>query len=69
MVICTSGNVVITGDDGNMVKFKHKCPYCGYVDDHIEDLCSIVSGSVKVHSSYRCFKCGQDMGCYEFRRT
>ena len=69
MVICTSGNAIITNDDGRMIKFRHKCPSCGNVNNNLEDLCSIISGSVCKCSTYRCSKCGKDIGSFEFKRV
>lgn len=67
MVICTSGNAVITSDDGRMIKYKHQCPSCGYVDNQ-ENLCSISSGKVSQNFSYSCSKCHKSLGSFEFER-
>ena len=49
MVICTSGNAVITSDNGNMIHYKYKCPSCGYVDSQ-EHLCSVSSRTSQMSS-------------------
>ncbi len=69
MVICTTGNAIITNDDGRMIKFRHKCPGCGWVDNCMEDLCSIPSGTVRKCSTYYCSSCHKDMGAFEFKRV
>lgn len=66
MVICTSGNAVITSDDGRMIKYRYKCPSCGYVDNQ-ESLCS-VSGRVKQNTTVSCFKCRKTIWGFEFER-
>ena len=66
MVICTSGNAVITKDDGRMINFKYQCPSCGYVDNQ-EHLCS-VSGRVTQCTTYYCSKCHKPIGDFKFER-
>lgn len=66
MVICTSGNAVITSDDGRMIKYRHQCPNCGYVDNQ-EHLCS-VSGRVSQCYTYSCSKCHKPLGDFKFER-
>ena len=67
MVICTSGNAIITKDDGRMIKYRHQCRNCGYVDNQ-EDLCSIPSGRVSQWYSGSCPKCYKPFGKFEFER-
>ena len=67
MVRCTSRNAVIVKDDGRMIRYHHLCPSCGY-EDNQEQLCSLVSGSTSQRFTYRCRKCGKDLGSFDFRR-
>lgn len=67
MVICTSGNAVITKDDGKMIRYRHKCPSCGYVDSQ-EHLCSISSGRVCQCFTFSCSKCRTRLGDFKFER-
>ena len=66
MVICTSGNAVITSDNGNMIHYKYKCPSCGYVDSQ-ERLCSVSSRTSQM-SSVSCPKCRKPFGDFKFER-
>lgn len=69
MVICLSGNAIITNDDGRMIKYRQTCPGCGWVDKHSESLCSIPSGTVSQHFSGSCSSCHKSLGTFEFKRV
>lgn len=68
MVICISGNAIITKDDGRMIHYRYQCHNCGYVDTQ-ESLCSISSGTVIQHTTYHCSKCHKPVGNFEFKRS
>jgi len=66
MVICTSGNAIVTSDNGLMIRYISKCPNCGHVDNQ-ERICS-VSGRVTDNSTYSCSKCHKPVGAFKFER-
>lgn len=67
MVFCTSGNAIITSDDGRMIKYRRQCPNCGHVDNQ-ESLCSISSGKVCQNVTSSCSKCYKQFWKFEFER-
>ena len=51
-------NAVITRDDGFSIRYKPRCPKCGYVPPNRECGGSAQEG-IKAHYSDRCDKCGE----------
>lgn len=50
-------NAIITQDSGFSVRFKPRCPYCGYVPPNRE--CGgTASTGCRAHYTDRCDKCG-----------
>ena len=66
MVICTSGNAIITKENGNTIGYKPQCPNCGQLDSQ-ERLCS-VSGRVTQCTTVYCSKCRKSYGDFKFER-
>lgn len=67
MVICTSANAIIVGDNGNIIQFRKKCPKCGNTDSQVSQY-SLSSGRGSLHYSASCSKCGKPWGSFDFER-
>ena len=51
-------NAVITRDEGSYVRFKPRCPRCGYVPVNRESAGSAMEGT-RAYYTDRCDKCGE----------
>lgn len=56
-------NAVITRDDGSYVRYRPRCPRCGYVPVNRECGGSAMEG-VRAFYTDRCEKCGESFEIY-----
>ncbi len=49
-------NAVILSDDGKMVRYRPKCPQCGFVPTNITCGCCVVEAQAAMHEA-ECQKC------------
>lgn len=50
-------NAVIISDDGRTVRYRARCPKCGYVDMMMTSQTFVSGGIVTIYSSCRNMKC------------